>query len=124
VAPGRWRVLVVAPGMAVAAVELTAPGPPVPVLLAPEATVDVTVRAPAGTGHPLRIRLLAADGRPLLVPGMGAGVQAAWPMTFGRARLVNVPAGAWTVEVTTVDERVRTHPVTALAGALVEVVIE
>jgi protocatechuate 3,4-dioxygenase beta subunit len=123
-APGRWRVLVTAPGAAVTAVELTAPGPPVPVLLAAEAAIDVTVRPLADIAGAARVRLLAADGRPLLVPTMAAGVQAAWPLPFGRVRLTNVPAGAWTVEVTTVDERVRTRPVTAVAGAVVDVVFE
>lgn len=122
-APGRWRVLVTAPGAAVTAVELTAPGPPVPVLLAAEAAIDVTVRPLADTAG-ARVRLLAADGRPLLVPSMIAGVQAAWPLPFGRVRLTNVPAGAWTVEVTTADERVWTRPVTAVAGAVVDVVFE
>jgi hypothetical protein len=122
-AAGRWRVHVAAPGWAAAAVDLAAPGPPVPVILAPEAEVAVHVPELSQSPDAGRVRLLAASGEPLLVAGFGA-IHSAWPLRLGRVHLVNVPAGAWTVEVTTVDERVWTRPVTALAGALVEVVIE
>ena len=124
VPPGRWRVLVSAPGMAVTAVDAVAPGPPVPVPLAPEAIVDVVAGSGAGGAAAGLVRLLAADGRPLLVPGYGIGVQAGWPLSLGRVRLANVPAGAWTLEITGPDERVTTRPVTAVAGQIVEVVVE
>lgn len=122
VPPGRWRVLVGAPGWAVAAVELTAPGPPVPVALAPEAIVDVRV-LPLARALGARARLRAADGRPFLVPGRGTP-EAEWPLIFGRRRLNGVPAGAWTLEVVADDGRRWSRPFTAVAGAATEVVVE
>ncbi|HEX6202470.1 MAG TPA: carboxypeptidase-like regulatory domain-containing protein, partial [Thermoanaerobaculia bacterium] len=121
---GRWRVHVAAPGFAVAAVDLEAPGPPVPVTLGPEAVVDVRVPELAETVEAGRVRLLGADGRPLLVPGYGGSAELGRRLQLGRARLQNVPAGAWTVEVVADDGRAWTRPVTAVAGAATEVVVE
>lgn len=121
---GRWRVHLAAPGFAAAAVDLEAPGPPVPVTLSPEAVVDVRVPELAETVDAGRVRLLAADGRPLLVPGHAGSVESGRRLQLGRARLRHVPAGVWTVEVTADDGRVWTRPVTAVAGAAAEAVIE
>jgi protocatechuate 3,4-dioxygenase beta subunit len=122
--PGRWRVHVTAPGWAATAVDLAAPGPPVPVVLAPEAVVDVRVPELSQSPEAGRVRLLAPSGEALLVAGFGATVDSAWALRLGRARLANVPAGTWTVEVATGDGRVWTRQVTALAGAAAEVVVE
>jgi hypothetical protein len=121
---GRWRVHVAAPGWAATAVDLTAPGPPVPVVLAPEATIDVYVPDLSRSPEAGRVRLLAPSGEPLLVPGWGSEVHSAWSLQLGRARLGNVPAGAWTVEVTTDGGRAWSRQFTAVAGAMVEVVLE
>lgn len=121
---GRWRVHVAATGLAVAAVDLEAPGPPVPVTLAPEAVVEVRVPELAETVEAGRARLLAADGRPLLVPGYGGSLAAGHRLQLGRVRFQHVPAGAWTVEVVADDGRVWTRPVTAVAGATAGVVVE
>lgn len=122
-AAGRWRVHVAAPGWAAAAVDLAAPGPPVPVVLAPEAEVALHVPELSQSPDAGRVRLLAPSGEPLLVAGFGA-VHSAWGLRLGRVRLGNVPAGPWTVEVAAGDGRVWTRPVTALAGSVTEVVIE
>lgn len=121
VPPGRWRVLVTARWRAVSEVEITVPGPPVRVLLAPEATVDFTVRSLTGLGH---ARLLAANGRPLLVPKFDADAQSSWRIGSGRGRIENVPAGPWTLQVIADDGRTWSRPIVAMEGSVTEVVID
>lgn len=121
---GRWRIHVSATSLAATAVEVVVPGPPVPVALAPQAVLDVRVPELYRSGLPARVRLLAADGQPLVLPEFGDGLQAAWPLQFGRRQLWNVPPGSWTVEVTDDDGRVWTRTVTAPAGAATEVLLE
>jgi hypothetical protein len=120
---GRWRVLVTAAGLAVAAVDLAAPGPPVPVTLAPEAVLDVAVPSIVAVEGG-EVRLLDPSGRPLLVPEWSATARAAWPLRFGRARIAQVPAGTWRVVATGPDGAVREATVTAVAGAVTAVVLE
>jgi protocatechuate 3,4-dioxygenase beta subunit len=120
---GLWRVLVAAPSHAVAAVELSAPGPAVRVSLAPEAVVDITVPG-VGAVEGGRVVLLDATGRTLQVPEWGGAVRGAWRLSFGRARIEHVPAGTWTVVATTPDGPTRQATVTAVAGAVAEVVLD
>lgn len=116
---GRWLALVSAPWMAVATVELAVPGRPVAVLLAPQAIVELTV---PGLDEIAPARLLAPDGRPLLLPFRGrADTWAAGPDGM---RLDHVPAGTWTIEVTARDGRSWTGRVTAVEGEVVGVELE
>lgn len=117
---GRWLALVSAPWMAVASVDLAVPGPPVAVLLAPQATIELTVPRLDEVG---RARLLGADGRLLLLPFRDTADTAS-PAGPGRVRLVHVPAGTWTIEVTARDGRSWTGRVTAVEGEVVEASLE
>lgn len=117
---GRWLALVSAPWMAVATVELAVPGPPMEVLLAPQATIELTV---PGLDEVGLARLLGNDGAPLLLPFRGNAGTAS-PAGPGRVRLDHVPAGTWAIEVTARDGRSWIGRVTAVEGEITEVSLE
>lgn len=121
---GTWRLLVSASGLAVASLDVTAPGPAVPVTLRPAGLLEVVV--PELTGTPLggEVRLRGADGRWLVGLDWNGDPRTSWRLALGRARIDSVPAGTWTVEVTAPDGRTWTATARAVPGGETEVVLE
>jgi hypothetical protein len=85
-------------------VAAVSPGPPAAVLLAPQATLTVTV--PALAGEPVRatVTLVGADGRPFQFPGWGS-VESEVGLSYGKTTIRYLPAGTWTVRASARDGR-------------------
>ena len=114
---GSWDVLVRADGTGTARVAALSPGPPVAVLLAPQATLEVLVPELEGDEGLASVTLRGADGRPFLFFAWVSDVRADQQMARGRTVLRGLPAGTWTVEVTARDGRRWSAPATTAAGA-------
>jgi hypothetical protein len=114
---GSWDVLVRADGTATARVTALSPGPPVPVLLAPQAILEVLVPELDGDQGLATVTLRGGDGRPFLLFPWASEVRADLPMVRGRTLVRGLPAGAWTVEVTARDGRRWSAQTTTAAGA-------
>jgi hypothetical protein len=115
--PGAWEVLVRADGTATMRASVQSPGPPIAVMLAPQATLEVVVPALESEEGVATVALRGTDGRPFLFYRWGNDVRAEERMGRGRVMLQGLPAGAWTVEVTARDGRRWSAPATTAAGA-------
>jgi len=122
-APGTWKVVVAAPRHATATATAVLPGPPVLVTLSPGAVLEVEVPALREAPRSGELRLREATGEPFAFVDLAGRLHTAFPLRFGRFELP-VPAGAWTIEVTTPDGRTWTAPVTLAAGGTETLVLE
>jgi hypothetical protein len=118
---GTWDVLVRADGTGVARVAALSPGPPVPVVLAPQATLEVVVPELEEDEALATVSLRGADGRPLLMLQWADRVTSTQQMTRGRATLHALPPGVWSVEVVAPDGRRWRGEATTAAGATTSV---
>jgi hypothetical protein len=105
VPPGSWEVVVGAAGAAVTTVTATAPGPPVPVVLAPPTRLNVSVPELSEPGTRAFVRVADESGRPFRTLGWSGRPTSEWAMMGGRLDLASLPAGAWKVTVATTDGR-------------------
>ncbi|MEM7351632.1 MAG: carboxypeptidase-like regulatory domain-containing protein [Acidobacteriota bacterium] len=104
VPPGRWDVLVSAPGAATRRLSAELPGEPIELTLNPAARLRV--RVPALMEPHLRATLTLddANGQPLESLDPMTSVPATlWPVTGGIALVDGVPPGAWTARVESTD---------------------
>lgn len=115
---GRWHALLHGPGTATVQVELEAPGPPPAVVLPPGG--DLRVRVPELVLSPRlgRLVLLGPDGGPF--EGLDETMERTtlWPVVSGTAEISGVPAGTWTVRVTSAEGRVWIGSATAVPGVV------
>ena len=119
---GRFRLLV-ADDLASAALEVTVPGPPLGVALAPTSELAVTVPALAESRQPATLTIAGADGRPFQSLEFGS-ILSEWPSVDGRFAVRKVPAGTWRLKVTAGDGRVFQGTAATGTGGRVEVALE
>ncbi len=105
VPPGSWDLLIAAPGTAVAALTVTAPGGPIPVQLSPATQLRIRVPDLEGSKLIASVRVVGTDGRAHRSLGWGASGGAERQAAEGRTTIEDLPAGAWTVIVTAPDGR-------------------
>jgi len=117
---GTWTLRITATGAAITVVRATAPGPPVPVTLAPEARLEVLVPELAEDESTATLELIGADGRPLQL----LATRSSLSLRPGTNTLDQIPAGAWTVQVTAADGRVWSGTVTTVAGQTSHLTLE
>ncbi len=123
VPPGSWEVLVQAANSAVATLQATAPGGPVPVQLAPATQLTLRVKELEGSKLIATVRVVGADGRLHRTIGWGAGARAEREAAEGRTTLEDLPAGSWTVTVTAPDGRTWQGSATTAPGVPAELVL-
>ncbi|HEV8241639.1 MAG TPA: carboxypeptidase regulatory-like domain-containing protein [Thermoanaerobaculia bacterium] len=116
VPPGTWEVLVRADDSGTVRTIASSPGEPVPVTLAPQATLQVNVRDLAGEATRAVVTLIGGDGQPFVFPGW-ASVEDDFPLAYGRATIPYLPAGTWTVRAKAPDGRTWSGTATTVAGA-------
>jgi protocatechuate 3,4-dioxygenase beta subunit len=104
VPPGRYEMLIWAPGGATQSLSVLSPGDLGAVTLARGGTADVVVPELADDGTVAEARLVGADGRGYRAV-FGAQVTEEFPLREGRTRILGVPAGTWSVQVDTADGR-------------------
>ncbi len=123
---GTWEVLASTDGTATTRVSASAPGGAHTVALQPACTLQVEVPALAdATAEDVKLTLTGADGRPF------RSVAYAWrdpvpeiPVFRGKARLDDVPPGAWTLRVTAPGGKTYTGTATTTPGAPAKVVLD
>ena len=123
VPPGSWEVLVQAGNSAVATIQATAPGGPVPVQLAPATQLKLRVKDLEGSKVIATVRVTGADGRVHRTIGWGAGARAEVEAAEGRTAIDGLPAGSWTVTVTAPDGRAWQGSATTAPGVPTELVL-
>ncbi|HET9768326.1 MAG TPA: carboxypeptidase regulatory-like domain-containing protein, partial [Thermoanaerobaculia bacterium] len=104
VPPGTWEVLVRSEDSGTERVTVTSPGPPVPVLLAPQASLALTVPDLAGEAVTAKATLTGGDGRPFASINWST-VRREFDVSYGRITLTGLPAGTWKVDVVAPDGR-------------------
>jgi hypothetical protein len=123
VPPGAFEVLVRAEGMATTRATAVSPGPPISLLLAPQAILEVTVPELA-TGDAIgTVRLQGADGAAYRFP-WGSEVRTELPIHRGRSSLQGLPAGSWQVVVTAPDGRRWSGTAVTVAGTSTAVALD
>jgi hypothetical protein len=113
---GSWDLLVRSDDSATARVAATSPGPPVGVLLAPQATMTIVVPELEGSQAIVPVTLTGPDGRPFVYPDWG-GAESTIRLRYGRAVVSYLPAGTWTLRVTTPGGSSLQATATTTAGA-------
>jgi protocatechuate 3,4-dioxygenase beta subunit len=121
---GTWRLLVAGGSLAVAEVEVTAPGEAVTVTLPPAGILEVVVPELAATGDYGEVRLLGSDGMPWIGLDWRGQPSGEWNLNAGRTRITRLPPGGWSVEVTTPDGNRRTASAATTPGGVSEVRVE
>lgn len=109
---GTWTVVVTSYGNSTTVIA-TAPGPVVPVALPVAGSLEL--RVPSLEERQALLRLRGSDGQPFRTAG-ASGVRDHWLLRQGRLSLNGIPAGTWTLEITTADGTTRTHTVQLSAG--------
>jgi hypothetical protein len=87
-----------APGSSTTAFRVTAPGPKVPVQLAPATRLTVEIPELVESGQLATLKLTGSDGRPYRALGWSGQPQSSWQVRGGR-QIVTLPPGSWTVQV-------------------------
>jgi protocatechuate 3,4-dioxygenase beta subunit len=121
--PGRWTLLVAGGASATASLEVTVPGPPVPVALPPATRLRVTVPDLAGSSALAKATVLGANGQPYRWFRFGFLGPAESTVTDGQAVLDSLPPGVWRVVVTAPDGRTWQGTATTSPGAEAAVVL-
>jgi hypothetical protein len=104
VPPGTWQLLVRGDDTSTERVVATSPGPPVSVVLSPQATLNVVVPDLTGEAVVATVTLTGGDGQPFAFPGWRS-VEDDFGLSYGRTTIRYLPAGSWTVRATTRDGR-------------------
>lgn len=112
---GHFRLLLAAPGAATASLPVTVPSPPLDVALAPAADLTVQVPALAEGNDTAVLTLLRPEGE-LFRSMSWSGVQQAWPLEHGSARIDDLPAGTWQIRVNSSQGKSWQGTVTLSAG--------
>jgi len=121
---GTWRLLVAGGSLAVAEVEVTAPGEAVTVTLPSAGILEVVVPDLAGTGNYGSVAVTGADGTPWLGLDWRGRVDGAWDLNGGRARVTRLPPGSWNLVVTTPDGERRTATAVTTPGGVTEATVD
>lgn len=124
VPPGRFELMVSAPGSASATATVTVPGEPVPFVLAPAGRLEVRVPALATSDVLATLQLLGPDGHPVRLLDASEGLTEEWSLTAGRTRVDGVPEGVWKLLVTAADGQRWWRSVVAVPDVATEVVLE
>lgn len=98
---GAWTLLIEAEGSATTRLAVTAPGPALPLTLAPSCTLDVRVVPLADGTTPATLTIYGSDGQAYQVLRGFGGVVSSWPLDHGRAHLTGLPPGTWSLAVAT-----------------------
>lgn len=118
--PGRWELVIAAPGAAPATIAaVSVPGETLQVVLPPPGRLLIQVPELAAGDTPATATLAGPDGRLFRRPTGRGRVEERWPVHGGRA-LVEVPAGLWQVRVEASDGRVWNGEAVVAAGSLTE----
>jgi hypothetical protein len=124
VPPGQWEIVVAAGGSATSNLRAPAPGPAVTVALQPASGLRVHVPELADPGAVATVRLTGADGRPFHSLSWNAQPQSEWRMTGGTMEFRSLPAGSWTVSVTSPDGRAWQGSGVTTGGATADLTLE
>lgn len=116
---GSWEIRVSARGAALTTVQAVAPGPPVPVTLRPQARLELTVPDLIDDDTVATVELLGPGGQPLSLLGTRSSIV----LRRGRGSLDQLPAGNWTLRVTTADGRAWSAPVVTRPGRTEQLVL-
>jgi uncharacterized GH25 family protein len=121
---GSWTLLVTSGGSATASIAVESPGAAVPVRLPEAGILQVRVTELEGTGLQASARLLDAAGRAYR-SALFFQTMTKWPLFDGVGTIPQVPAGTWTLEVSTPDgERTWSRVVSVLPGTTLDVIID
>ncbi len=104
VPPGTWEVLVRSEDSGTERVTATSPGPPVAVLLAPQASLALIVPDLASEAVIAKATLTGGDGRPFASIEWST-VRREFSFSYGRTTINGLPAGTWKVDVVAPDGR-------------------
>ena len=115
VPPGNWEVLMSAAGTSTTSFRVLAPGPRVPVQLAPATRLTIEVPELIETGLLATVRLTGSDGRAHHALGWSGQPQSSWQMRGGRES-VTLPPGNWSVQVESRDGQVWTGSTVTTPG--------
>lgn len=124
VPPGSWAVLLLTESAAALEVQVTAPGDAGRVVLPPQCTLRVTVRALENASVPATVSLIGAGGRPFRTFARFGEPTAVFDLNGGATTLRDVPPGTWDVQVTAADGRTWRTQATTAPGAVAEAVME
>lgn len=113
---GNWEVLVRSDDSGTVRVAATSPGPPVGVVLAPQATLTIVVPELSGSTALVPVVLAGPDGRPFQYPEWG-GLVSTLRLHNGQAMVPHLPAGTWTIRATASDGKSWQGTATTTAGA-------
>lgn len=116
--PGHHQLLVAATGFAPVSLQVTVPGPPVPIQLQPGGQLIVEVRELATAGQTAKLTLVGANGQPHRTVSFGAVVQE-WTLVAGAATVDDLPAGKWVVRIAGPNGKSWQGEVMAVAGGSV-----
>ncbi len=120
---GHWNLVLAGREFAVAETAVS-PGTTAELTLHPAARLRVQVPELMVTEEDAMVVLHRADGRALRVPEFPKGVREQIPLPAGQTVLNGLPAGSWSITVTTADGRRWTADVALAARAQAEVVLE
>lgn len=107
--PGRWNLLVDAQGTAAEWVSAEVPGAQ-EVVLSPAALLSVRVPALIESGGAGTVTVASASGEPFFEVEPGGTLRDRWPLEHGLATVPDLPAGEWTVRVTSAGGEAWTAP--------------
>jgi hypothetical protein len=113
---GSWELLVRSYDSGTVRLAATSPGPPLSVLLAPQATLEIVAPELEGSPALVAVTLTGPDGRPFQTPDWG-GVDTNIRLRDGRTRVSYLPAGSWTVRATKPDGGILQATATTTPGA-------
>ena len=105
VPPGSWELIVSGGGSANIALDVQAPGGPIPVTLPRTTSLEVRVNELAESGGLARVQVFDRRGRLFRASRWYGQPQSEWELRSGRAVIGGLPAGAYEVVVTAPDGR-------------------
>jgi protocatechuate 3,4-dioxygenase beta subunit len=97
--PGRWRLLLSAPGTGTAELPVDVPGRLPPVILPPAGSLEVRVAELAGSPEEAVLTLLDDSGRPLRLLQETGRIESTRRFSYGHTVLDGIPAGIWSLRV-------------------------
>ncbi len=124
VPPGTWELVVSAPGAAVSRVMATVPGPPLDLVLADGARLEIRAPELIESNRVATLTLQGQDGRPFQGLGPTMRLRQQWNLTGGTGVVEGVPAGIWTLRAIASDGRLLQGTVAATGGLEYEVILE
>jgi len=124
VPPGKWTLLVSAPGAATATASVHVPGPQVRIALRPATALRVEVPALSSSNTVATARVRDASSQPFRSLGWSGSPRGEWPVASGRIEFASLPPDSWTVEITAADGRSWRGTATTNPGAPAALVLE